>query len=72
VFLALRNPTDGTRSCTLTVEPAGFGRDPARLAAATDALASQPVMVTRSQANLLLKLTVPAHDTAIVRLDWSG
>jgi hypothetical protein len=70
VFLAVRNPTEQVRTCTLTVEPRAFGRDPARLSAALNALTGEQVAIARSDSALSLRLTLLARDTAVVRLDW--
>jgi hypothetical protein len=69
ILLALRNPTAEPRACTLSVETAGFGRDAASCRRAQNALSSGDLPLSREKDVVKIKLDLPPHDTAVIRLD---
>lgn len=68
VYFAIRNPTSQPRRCALTVEPLGFGEQPATLTEAVEVLSGQPLPIARPEGRLQLHVDVAAEDTALVRL----
>ena len=69
-YFAVRNPTDSAHAATLAVEASGFGRPVGANVRVTDALSGRPLESRRSVSKLMIPVSVPARDTAVVRVDW--
>jgi len=70
-YFALRNPADGPRAATLTIEASGLGRAAPADIAVTEALSGRTLTCQQAQGNLLVPVELPPHDTIVVRVAWS-